>query len=201
MKNTQTSFYSEEELRELGLGGCGENVKLSRHASIYGAEHIFLGNNVRVDDFCILSGHIEVGSYVHIAAYSALYGGEQGIFIEDFANLSSRISVYSVSDDYSGETLTSPMIPDRCKHVISQPVRIGKHVIIGSTSVVLPGVTLGEGSAFGSFSFINQDAAPWSIYAGIPIRKIKDRKKQLLQLEREFLEGIGREDADAPAGE
>lgn len=34
-----------------------------------------IGSNVRIDDFCILSGRLEFGSYVHIAAYSALYGG------------------------------------------------------------------------------------------------------------------------------
>ena len=105
----------------------------------------------------------------------------------DFANLSSRISVYSVSDDYSGTTLTSPMIPDKNKHVISKPVHIGRHVIIGSTSVVLPGVTIPEGCAFGCFSFVNADTEAWSIYAGIPVHKINGRKKDLLALEQEFL--------------
>lgn len=182
-----TSFYTEEELKTLGLKAYGTNVKISRHASIYGAQNISIGSNVRVDDFCILSGHIELGSYIHIAAYTALYGGEEGIYISDFANLSSRIAVYSVSDDYSGETLTNPMIPDKNKHVVSKPVHIGRHVIIGSTSVVLPGVDIAEGSAFGCFSFVNRSTEAWTIYAGIPAKKIKDRKKDLLILEQEFL--------------
>lgn len=79
------------------------------------------------------------------------------------------------------------MIPDKNKHVISKPVHIGRHVIIGSTSVVLPGVTIPEGCAFGCFSFVNADTEAWSIYAGIPVRKIRDRKKDLLTLEQEFL--------------
>ena len=148
-----TSFYSNDELKEIGLKKWGEGVQISRKASIYGADKISIGNNVRIDDFCILSGKIEIGSYVHIAAYSALYGGTEGIYIEDYANLSSRVSVYSISDDYSGESMTSPMIPDEYKAVVSKPVIIRKHVIIGSTSVILPGVRLLEGSAFGSFSF------------------------------------------------
>lgn len=182
-----TSFYSEEELKKLGLKEYGSNVLISRHASIYGADRISIGSNVRIDDFCILSGHIELGSYIHIAAYTALYGGEEGIFISNFANLSSRIAVYSVSDDYSGETLTNPMIPDKNKHVISKPVHIGRHVIIGSTSVVLPGVDIAEGSAFGCFSFINRSTQAWTIYAGIPAKRLRDRKKDLLELERQFL--------------
>lgn len=183
------NFYSREELEAIGFHKVGENVCISRKASIYGAENISIGNCVRIDDFCILSGYIELGHYIHIAAYSALYGGDKGIFIEDFANLSSRVSVYSKNDDYSGETMTNPMVPDVYKNVKSAPVFIKRHVVIGSASVVLPGVVLAEGSSFGSFSFINKSADPWSINVGIPIRKIADRKRDLLYLEENFLTG------------
>lgn len=181
------SFYTEQELNDLGFKAFGKNVKISRKASIYGAKNIVIGNNVRIDDFCIISGKIELGSYIHVAAYSALYGGDSGIYIDDYANLSSRICVYSISDDYSGETMTNPMIPDEYKNVKSAPVYIEKHVIIGSTSVVLPGVRLKEGSSFGSFSFINRDSEEWSVNAGIPFRKIKERKKDLIKLEQRFV--------------
>ena len=182
-----TSFYSEKELKQLGLKSFGKNVKISRHACFYGTGNISMGDNVRIDDFCILSGYIELGNNIHIAAFTALYGGENGIFIDDFANLSSRVCVYSVSDDYSGETMTNPMIPDEYKNVKSESVHIEKHVIIGSTSVVLPGVRVREGSAFGSFSFVNKDSESWSINAGIPFKKIKGRSKKLLELEKKFL--------------
>lgn len=181
------SFYTLEELEKIGFRSIGGNdVFISRKASIYSPGRISLGNHVRIDDFCILSGHIEIGSYVHIAAYSALYGGTDGIYIDDFANLSSRVSVYSVNDDYSGRTMTSPMVPEQYKAVTSAPVHIERHVIIGSTSVVLPGTTLREGSAFGSFSFINRDSESWSINAGIPFKRIGDREKKLLELERQL---------------
>lgn len=78
-----TSFYTEEELKGLGFRHIGNGVCISRKASIYGAQNISLGDHVRIDDFCILSGRIEIGSYVHVAAYTALYGGSDGIFIED----------------------------------------------------------------------------------------------------------------------
>ena len=54
-----TSFYSREELLDLGLKSVGENVRISRKVSIYGAEQISIGDNVRIDDFCILSGIIQ----------------------------------------------------------------------------------------------------------------------------------------------
>lgn len=178
------SFYSVEELQTFGFGAYGENVLISRKASIYSPEKIKMGSDVRIDDFCILSGRIELGNYIHIAAYTALYGGDKGIYINDFANLSSRVCVYSVSDDYSGESMTNPMVSDIYKNVMSAAVHIEKHVIIGSTSVIMPGVTLAEGSTFGSFSFVTKNSKPWSINAGIPARKMKARCKKILELEK-----------------
>lgn len=181
------SFYSEEELKQLGLGGYGRNVWISRKTSIYGADKINIGDNVRIDDFCILSNNIVIGDYVHIAAYTALYGGDKGIFIGDFANISSRVSVYSISDDYSGASMTNPMIPDEYKQINSERVIIGRHVIVGSGCVILPGVILKEGSAFGALSLINRNANDWSINAGIPSRELEKRSRQPLVLEKRLV--------------
>lgn len=186
-------FYTQEELNSLGFQSLGEDVRLSRKACIYGAENMLLGSHVRIDDFCILSGHIQLGSYIHVAAYTALYGGDDGIFVEDFANLSSRICVYSVSDDYSGETMTNPMIPAKYKNIDSRPVHIGRHVIIGSGSIVLPGVTIAEGGSFGALSLINHDSEAWTINAGIPFRKIRERSRNLLKLEQQLFLRMGSE--------
>lgn len=182
-----TSFYSPNDLIKLNFKSIGENVLISKKASIYSAENICLGNNVRIDDFCILSGKITIGSNIHIAAYSAIYGGEVGVELQDFSNISSRVCIYAVSDDYSGETMTNPMIPDEYKNVTQIPVCIKRHVIIGSGSTVLPGVTLEEGTAIGAMSLINKSTDGWGIYAGIPAKKIKERSKKLLDLEKKFM--------------
>ncbi|MEC2449247.1 acyltransferase, partial [Bacillus cereus] len=50
------SFYSQEELSEIGFLSVGENVLISKKTSIYNPGAISVGNNVRIDDFCILSG-------------------------------------------------------------------------------------------------------------------------------------------------
>ena len=101
-----TSFYDKDEIKKLGLKSFGEEVLISRKASFYGAEDISIGSHVRIDDFCILSGKITLGNYIHIAAFSALYGGTDGVCIDDFANISSRVSIYSRNDDYSGLSMT-----------------------------------------------------------------------------------------------
>lgn len=182
------SFYSSEELKEIGFRSFGNNVLISKKASIYSPSNISLGSNVRIDDFCILSGKIEVNDYVHIAAYSALYGGEDGIFIEAFSNISSKVSIYSISDDYSGESMTNPLVPNKYKNILSKKVVIRKHSIIGSGCVILPGVTLHEGSSFGALSLINRDSEEWSINVGIPFREIKKRSRNALRLEKQFME-------------
>ena len=180
------SFYSEEELSRVGFQSYGKNVLVSRKVSIYGASEISLGNNIRIDDFCILSGKIRLGHNIHLAAYTALWGGECGITICDFANVSSRVCVYALSDDYSGCSMTNPTVPEKYKDIQNEPVYIGRHVIIGSGSTILPGVRLEEGAALGAMSMMKHSAKAWTIYAGIPACEIKPRERKLLELEREY---------------
>jgi dTDP-4-amino-4,6-dideoxy-D-glucose acyltransferase len=183
------SFLTTQELLKIGFSSCGSNVLISKLASIYGAEKINIGSNVRIDDFCILSagdGGIYLGNHVHIACYSSLIG--QGrITLEDFSNVSSRVSIYSSSDDYSGKKLTNPTISENYKNVTHGPVIVKRHTIIGSGSVILPNIILNEGCAIGALSLVNSDCEEFSIYAGIPAKKIKNRSKKLLDIEKEFL--------------
>ncbi len=181
------SFYSEEELKSIGFKKIGDNVSISRKSSIYGAENISIGNNVRIDDFCILSGNITLGNNIHISAYSALFAGKQGIEIKDFVAFSSRGVIYAESDDYSGKGLTNPTIPDKYRNVYGSKVTIGKHVILGTGVSVLPGVTIGEGCSVGSMSLVRNSLDDWGIYVGIPCKRIKDRKKDMLELEKKYL--------------
>ncbi len=182
------SFYSVEELRKLGLGKCGDNVLISRKASIYTPEKIEIGNNVRIDDFCILSGAIKIENNVHIAAYVALFAGDAGVVCEDYVGISARTIVYATSDDYSGEYMTNPTIPDRYKNVQSEKVLFRKHSLIGAGCIVLPGVTVGEGASIGAMSLINRDIENWTMNVGIPARKMKERSKRLLELENKYIE-------------
>lgn len=182
-----TSFYSSSEIAEIGFKSFGENVQISRKASIYEAEKITIGNNVRVDDFCVLSGNITLGDYIHIAVYSALFGGKAGIEMQDFSCLSSRCIVYAKSDNYSGESLTNPTVPEEYLKLIEKRVVLKKHVLIGSGSTILPGVEIGEGSAVGSMSLVNKTLGAWGIYAGIPCQYKKERSQKLLKMEKELL--------------
>lgn len=182
------SFYTTTELETLGLKKYGQNVLISKKASIYGAGNISLGDNVRIDDFCILSGNIDIGNYVHIAAAALLFGGKSGIEMKDFSTISSRSAIYAVSDDYSGESMTNPTVKDEYKNVIDKHVNIGRYVVIGTNSTILPGVNIGDGVSIGACSLVIKNCSEWGIYVGIPAKCIKERSKNLLELERKFIE-------------
>ncbi|MGL5963209.1 MAG: acyltransferase [Fusobacteriaceae bacterium] len=179
-------FYSREELEKIGFKSLGENVLISDKCSIYSPEKISIGNNVRIDDFCILSGDIKIGNYIHIAAYSALFGGA-GIEMEDFTGLSARGTVYSVSDDYSGEFLTNPTVPNEYKKIQEGKVIFKKHSLVGAGGIILPGVILGNGTSVGANSLITKSTEEWCVYVGSPAKKLKTRKQNLLELEKELL--------------
>ena len=186
-----TSFFSETELAMLGLKQCGKNVLISRRTSIYSPQTIALGDNVRIDDFCILSGNIKIGSYVHIAAYCALYGQEEKISIADFVGLSSRVSIYTFSDDYVfGSSLTNPTVPEKFKLKFDKgPVTLEKHVLVGAGSVIMPNTTVGIGAALGALSLVRGTIAAWTIHRGNPAKPVgKRRSDRILELERQLLE-------------
>ncbi len=176
------AFYSEEQLLELGFAEVGSNVLISNKTSIYNAQNISIGSNVRIDDFSILSAGedgIQIGNHVHIACYVSLIG-QAKISLEDYVGVSSKTAIYSSSDDYSGNFLTGPTISAQFKNVDSRAVKLANHVIVGAQCVILPGVTINEGSAIGSFSLVSKDVAPWGIYIGAPLAFLKERSKQML---------------------
>ncbi|MGB6035744.1 MAG: acyltransferase [Cryomorphaceae bacterium] len=182
------AYLSQVELSEMGFAKLGENVLISNKCSIYNAHLISLGSNVRIDDFVVISPSeqpFEIGNYVHIATHCSLIG-RASIKMNDFSGLSGRVSIYSSSDDYSGDFMTNPTVPEEYSNVISKPVELGKHVIVGAGTVVLPGVTIGAGSAISALALVNRDIPSGVIAAGTPCRTIKPRKSGMLDLEKKL---------------
>lgn len=176
-----TSFYSGEELKNLGLKSYGKNVLISRKCSIYGSSNISIGDNVRIDDFCILSGQITLGSHIHISAYVALYGS-MGIELEDYTGISPRSTIYSAMDDFSGEYLIGPIHPEEKTNVTGGKVTLRKFSQIGCNSVIFPCLTIEEGGIVGAMSMVKENVPAWTIVAGIPAKVVKSRKKINLEI-------------------
>lgn len=116
-----------------------------------------------------------------------LFGGCTGIVLEDFTAISSRSAVYAETDDYLGEALFNPMIPDEYRKVTCGKVIFKKFSLVGSGCTILPGVTIGEGVSVGAMSLVNRSLDDWGVYVGIPSRRIKERSRNLVGLEKSFL--------------
>jgi acetyltransferase-like isoleucine patch superfamily enzyme len=186
------NYYTQNELRDLGIKKIGNNLKISKKASLYDCSRMEFGDHVRVDDFCVLSGRLVFGSHIHITAFCLLAGGDEGIFFGNFTTLAYRVSVFTRSDDYSGETLVNSTIPEKYRFkTIKKPVYIEKHAAVGTSSVVFPGAHLREGVSVGASSLVLKPTEAWGIYVGTPAKKIKDRKKDLLVQENEYLTEAG----------
>lgn len=183
------AYLNDEQIKKLAFKSIGQNVKISDKASIYDSEKIELGNNTRIDDFCTLSGKLKLGQNIHITPYCNLAGGEKGIVMEDFSTLAYGVNVFTQSDDYLGHTMTNSTIPKKYKREIKKEIFIGKHVIVGAGSYIMPGVRLEEGTAVGAMSLVLKSTEPWKIYFGIPAKAMKNREKDLLILEKQYLQG------------
>jgi len=184
-----SDFYSDDELKSFKFKGLGKNVKIKKNASIYFAENITIKDNVRIDDYTVIvasNNNTTIGNYVHIAS-NCYIAASEGLEMNDFSGLAPGVKIFTGSDDYSGNKLTNPTVDRKYIGGSTGEVVLGRHVIIGSNSVILPGVRIGEGSSVGALSLVTKSLKSWGIYFGTPVKKLKARSKNLLELEKEFL--------------
>ncbi len=185
-----SGYYEKHELDDFGFKSIGSSVRIAKNCTIIGLENISIGNNVQIDSYCSIiangEGWLNIGSYVHIAGYCLLSAGA-GIEINDFGGLSQGVRIYSKTDDFSGNHLTNPTVPDDFTKVTCGMIKLGRHVIIGSGGVILPNVTIEEGSSVGALSLVTKDLEPWGVYTGIPVKRLKERSKKILKLESQLL--------------
>lgn len=183
-----SSFYSRDELASLGLASYGDDVLISRKASIYKPEKISLGNKVRIEDFSIITGPIKIGSFVHLAAGAYLRACDDfPIIFEDATGIAPRVTIFTTTDDYNGPYLFGPHFPIEIKNQKKGIVHIKQFVVVGAHSVILPGVTLQEGSSIGAMSLVFRSTKPWTVYFGIPAMPIGTRDIGLKEKYEEYV--------------
>lgn len=185
-------FLTEHDMKDLGFKSLGTNILIDESCIINGIENISIGSNVRIDAFTIINcinGYLKLGSNIHISNNCSL-ACSGGVELKDFSGLSSGVKIYSASDDYLGRSMTNPTIPGKYKKVKTGKVILEKHVIVGSSSVILPNLTIGEGASIGALSLVKDSLEEWSVYAGSPIKKLGQKLRKTLELEKLYLEEI-----------
>ena len=187
------AWLTQEQLEALNLKSLGKDVKISDKASILNPEQVSIGDRSRIDDFCVLSGKVTLAHNVHITVFCNLSGGEPGISIDAFSGLAYGSHIFTQNDDYSGETLLGPTVPIEYRpKTTKNPVVLEKFCNVGAHALIVPGVTLREGTVIGMKSLVIRSTKPWKVYFGIPAKPLKDRSdKMKLEAER-YMNALGR---------
>ena len=176
-------YLTDAELRSAGFKSVGREVRVHDRASLYGVENIALGDFARIDDFTVViaTGPVTIGRYVSVPNFCFI-GGRHGVDLQDFVTLAPGVKIFSASDDYSGEWMTGPVVPRELSGGTHGAVVLEPHVLIGAGSVVLPACHIGEGCSVGALSLVRESLAPWGIYAGVPVRRLRERSRGPLEL-------------------
>lgn len=170
-----------------------KNVSIDSSTIILSPEKLTVGNNSRIDAFCLLIGDIKIGENVHVAPYVQI-SANNGFVAEDYVGVGSHSIIHTADADYSkGTGMTNPTIPKELRGMNTRkgPVIMKKHSLIGDQCVILPDVTIGEGATFGAFSLLREKQyKPWMVHVGIPAREMKVRPKEIiLENEKKLREG------------
>jgi acetyltransferase-like isoleucine patch superfamily enzyme len=185
-------YYCSEELRGFGFAHVGDNVRVARNCVIIGAGNIEIGEGTRIDsrtEIFATNGRLRLEGANHIGGNSHLCVAADLTF-DEFSGCSQGARVYTATDDYSGRWMAGPCVPEELRGGTVKPIRLGRHCIIGSGSVVLPGCDFADGAAVGALSLVTKPLEEWSLYHGNPARLVKRRSRRVLDLEASIRQKI-----------
>ncbi|MEX0621770.1 MAG: acyltransferase [Candidatus Woykebacteria bacterium] len=157
---TVTTFRYREgrffkRLRRSALGfllkNMGRSVIVGPATFVTEPENIEIGNNVSIQQFCLISGYggVKIGNDVSIAVGT---------------------KIFSSTHPYD-----NPGAKIREGKLIKKAVKIGDDVWIGANVIILPGVKIGSGVVVGAGSVVTKDLDDNCVYAGVPAKLIKRR--------------------------
>ena len=147
-------YHTMEEIRELFSKIIGKPVDPS--FALFPPFHTDCGKN------------ITVGKHVFINM-GCKFQDQGGITIDDGALIGHNVVLATLNHDIN---------PDLRHSMIPKPIFIGKNVWVGSNSVILPGVTIGDGAIIAAGSVVNRDVPEKTIVGGIPAKFIKEIQQE-----------------------
>src|SRR5437764_3677732 len=188
MTNYRADYLTPDVISSMPFKSVGHDVMIHERVTLVGIENISIGSHVRIDPDVILlaTGPLTIGCYTHIAA-CVFIAAKAGFEMKNFPNIAHGPRVYTINDDYSGDHLMGPTIPADLLSLRRGAVLIEAHANIGAGAIVLPGVTLAEGSVLGALSLIGRSTEPWMIYGGVPAKPIEERRRDMIRKGDELL--------------
>lgn len=164
----------------MSFKSIGTDVRIDKTVQITKPELVELGSYISIDMSTYISVSAKIGDYIHIAPQVCIMGGASALLImEDFTSIGSGTKIICAGDDFRKGFL-NPFISIQYKNVINKTVVFKKFACTGVNGVVMPGVTLEEGSVLGANSVLTKDTEPWGIYAGSPAKMVGERDSELI---------------------
>jgi len=185
-------------MQQIHFKSLGKNVNIYSLAKIVNPENISIGDETVIDDFAFLYGvgkGINIGRFCHITVHCIIQSSGL-VQIGDFTGIGPGSIILSASDDYYGDGFIGlKVFGSKYRNMVSKDVILGRHVHIGAGTIILPGVTIGEGCSIGAGSLVTKDLPSWTICYGAPCKPVREKPSQKqLQLEKEFLQEYYGED-------
>ena len=178
-------YLSLSQLSRLNFKKIGKNVLIDKNVIIPFPNNVEIGNDVRIDTMCILSsgkkGNIIIKNNVHIAPFNLIYCADNyKVIFENHSGLSAGCKLYGKTGNYNGNYLLNPMHNEEDTEIISGDIILNKFASIGTDSILFPGSIIPIGTVLGAKSLYTAKYSldNWSIYAGIPVRFIKNRSNK-----------------------
>ncbi|MFA5397452.1 MAG: acyltransferase [Methanogenium sp.] len=173
----------------------GNNVTIWPSAKIICPENLEIGDESVIDDFCFIYAvgkGIKIGKFAHICVHSIVQAGGR-VEIGDFSALAPGCILLAATDDYEGNGFIGLTVLNDYRNIQFKDVTLKNHCHVGMGTIIMPGVTIGEGVSVGAGSLVTKDLPDWTICYGSPCRPMKDKpREKQLQMEKEFLEEYNR---------
>lgn len=151
---TDIGFFPSHRVRKAAYRAAGMRIPRSSsihwRAEFYAPERIVVGENCTIGDSCFLDGR-------------------SGLTIGNNVNLGSHVSIYTREHD-----VNSPVFAET-----GGPVSIGDYAWVSSHTIILPGVTIGEGAVVAAGAVVTKDVPAFAIAGGVPAKVVGERNRDL----------------------
>jgi acetyltransferase-like isoleucine patch superfamily enzyme len=175
---------------------CGTNVFIGQNVIFTNPDEVYLGNNVRIDPFTLITTQLTAGDYIQICSHAVLGGGKRNhITLNGWNFIGYGSQLFCGSEDYSGNygPVNEFWGNNKVHHA---PIVFEPYAGVASQCIVMPGCTLPTGTCIGAKSFVykthtlNTDTLEkipklneWSVYSGNPlVFRAKRNKETVLNL-------------------
>jgi acetyltransferase-like isoleucine patch superfamily enzyme len=178
------------------LGSCGRNVVFGQHVVLRHPHKIHIGDNVVIDDLCLLDAKgesnrgIRIGDGVFVGRNTILSCKNGDIELADGANIGFNCEVFSASRVTIGKGVLMAAysyviggdhdFSDPTKSVLDQTrtsagVTIGDGVWMGAGAKIIDGVTIGHDAIIGAGAVVRDDVPASAVAVGMPARVVSTR--------------------------